>query len=283
MIRDGFAADGRLLSGGPCLVGVLNLTPDSFSDGGRFADVAAAVDCGLAMVQAGAHWIDIGGESTRPGARAVDASEEIARVVPVVLALSQALWGRALISVDTYKAATAQAALDAGANVVNDVSGGRLDPDILAVAATFDAPVVLGHMRGTPSTMMDGVPFKNVVAEVIAELQACVAAAKAAGCRHVWADPGIGFGKGLPENLALLRNLAAVRTAVAVPLMVGVSRKRFLGELTGQPVGARGYATAAALAMAVQSGVNGLRVHDIEPARDVVTIVQAVQGARLSQ
>lgn len=274
-----FAVDGRLRSGAPTIVGVLNVTPDSFSDGGRFANVDEAIACGVAMVDAGAHWIDVGGESTRPGAAVVDGADELARVVPVIEGLASRLAGRALISIDTYKSTTARAALQAGARVVNDISAGVLDAGLLSVAAAFDAPVVLGHLRGQPATMMDHVHFDDVVAEVVAELQARVEAARAAGCHHIWVDPGIGFGKRLPQNLALLRHLRAMREALQAPMMVGVSRKRFIGELTGQAASDRGYGTAAALALAVDAGVEALRVHDVAPARDVVAVASAIARA----
>ena len=198
------------------IVGVLNVTPDSFSDGGRFSSVDEAVLAALAMVEEGADWIDVGGESTRPGSVPVPEAEEIGRVVPVIRELSYRLGGRARLCVDTYKAATARAALAAGASVVNDVSGGRLDPEILAVAAAGQAAVVLGHLRGKPAEMQAQVHFDDVVAEVADELAERVAAARAAGCAEIWADPGIGFGKHLPHNLALLKHLAAVQARVVL-------------------------------------------------------------------
>jgi dihydropteroate synthase len=271
-----FEMDGRLRSGRPCIVGVVNLTPDSFSDGGRFSSVKEAVACGVAMVNEGAHWLDVGGESTRPGATAVSAEEEISRVVPVVAGLVAALGQRALISVDTYKASTARAALAAGARIVNDVTGGGMDPGILSVAAEFNAPIVLGHLRGEPATMMDNVQFEDVVAEVTAELALCVQAARVAGCRHLWVDPGIGFGKRLPENLAIMGSLSFMRRMLATPMMLGVSRKRFLGELTGRGVDARQYATAAALSVAFQAGVEALRVHDVGSAVDVAAVIAGI-------
>jgi dihydropteroate synthase len=213
------------------IVGVLNVTPDSFSDGGRFSSVEDAVAAGLAMVAQGADWVDVGGESTRPGAVPVSEAEEIARVAPVIRELSARLEGRARVSIDTYKAATARAALVEGATAVNDVSGGLLDPEILRVAAAAQAAMVVGHLRGKPADMQAHVHFDNVVDEVSDELGGRVAAARAAGCGEVWADPGIGFGKHLPHNLRLLKNLARVRAHLGVPIMVGISRKRFIGEL----------------------------------------------------
>jgi dihydropteroate synthase len=209
-------------------------------------------------------------------------NEEIRRVVPVIGRLAQALGQRARISVDTYKAGTARAALDAGATIVNDVSGGALDPGILEVAAKAGAAVVLGHLRGQPATMMAKVHFEDVVAEVIAELGERIAAARAAGCHEIWADPGIGFGKTLEHNLRLLASLAEIRARPGVPIMVGVSRKRFIGDLTGQPVGERAFGSAGAVAAAVLGGAAAVRVHDVREMGDVVKVAEAIASARLA-
>ncbi|MDZ4693731.1 MAG: dihydropteroate synthase [Deltaproteobacteria bacterium] len=258
----------------PILVGVLNLTPDSFSDGGRHGDVESAVQAALAMAEAGASWIDVGGESTRPGAVAVDARTEIDRVIPVIELLASRLPPGIRISIDTYKAETAAAAITAGATIVNDVSGGQMDPEILRVGS--GVTLVLGHMRGTPASMMAHAPFEDVVAEVQADLEQCIRAARKRGCKDVWWDPGIGFGKGLDENLALIRQVAAMKTALGCPVMVGVSRKRFIGELTGRPVNNRVFGTAAAVASLVWSGVDAVRVHDVPEMMDVVEVASAI-------
>ena len=262
------------------IAGVLNLTPDSFSDGGRFTTVDVAVEAALAMVDAGAQWIDVGGESTRPRSQPVVQDEEIGRVIPVIRALAASLAGRAQISVDTYKASTAKAALEAGASIVNDVSGGLLDASMLEVCARADATVVLGHLRDRPTTMMENVHFDNVVAEVAAELGERIAAARDAGCRTIWADPGIGFGKYLSHNLALLGNLGPLCQALAVPVMIGVSRKRFLGDLTGKSVEGRTFATAGAVAAAVLGGAAAVRVHDVAEMADVVKVAEAIASSR---
>ena len=259
------------------LVGILNATPDSFSDGGRLADVEAAVAAGLAMVQDGAHVIDVGGESTRPGAQPVAAGVEIGRVVPVVERLAREV----AVSVDTRKGEVAEAALRAGARVVNDVSGGR-DPRLLEAAARAGAALVLGHLRGEPATMQEHVRFEDVVAEVTAELGEAVARARAAGVREVVADPGIGFGKRLEHNLALIANLGALKE-LGVPVMVGPSRKSFLGELTGDPVEARDRATLAACAVAVFAGADALRVHDVAGARRAVAVAAALRDCKRPQ
>jgi dihydropteroate synthase len=265
------------------IAGVLNLTPDSFSDGGRFDSVESAVAAGLVMAGQGAAWIDVGGESTRPMADPVPEAEELRRVLPVIEQLAARLDGQARISIDTYKAGTADAALGAGATIVNDISGGLLDPDILRVAAVRGATVVLGHLRGRPATMMTHVHFDDVLGEVAAELRGRIAAARGVGCRDVWADPGIGFGKSLEHNLRLLGGLGGLRRRLRVPVMVGVSRKRFLGELTGKPIGERAFGTAAAVAAAVLAGADAVRVHDVAEMRDVVAVTQAVAAARPSR
>jgi dihydropteroate synthase len=262
------------------MVGVLNVTPDSFSDGGRFAGPDEAVAEGVAMVDAGAGWIDVGGESTRPGSVPVPEAEEIRRVVPVIKALAPRIEGRARISVDTYKAGTAEAALAAGATVVNDISGGVLDPAVLAAAAWAKATIVLGHMRGTPATMNEDIHFDDVLGEVVTELSSCIAAARRAGCTEIWADPGIGFGKHTADNICLLQRLPELRERLGVPIMVGVSRKRFIGELTGKPAAERVFGTAAAVTAAVLGGAAAVRVHDVTAMHDVVRVAQAIADHR---
>jgi dihydropteroate synthase len=258
------------------IVGVLNVTPDSFSDGGRFASVEAAVEAGVKMATEGAAWIDVGGESTRPGSVPVPEGEEKARVLPVIAGLKKGLPAGVRISIDTYKSGTARAAVGAGATVVNDVSGGLLDPAILGVAAEAGAAIVVGHLRGAPATMMEGIAFGDVVAEVGAELAERVAAARRAGCREIWGDPGIGFGKRIEHNLALLRALPELGARVSVPLLVGVSRKAFIGQLTGKPAAERQFGTAAAVTVAVLRGAAAVRVHDVGAARDVVAVAEGL-------
>lgn len=258
------------------IVGVLNLTPDSFSDGGRFASLDDAVAAGVAMVEQGADWVDVGGESTRPGASPVPEREEIARVVPAIERLRERLGGRARISIDTYKAGTAQAALASGATIVNDVSGGTLDPCIPAVVAAAGATIVVGHSRGNPMAMMGNIDYEDVVDDVARELLLRIEAARKAGCGDVWADPGIGFAKTAAHNLRILRRLPSLCSTLAVPVMVGVSRKRFIGELTGKAPEARVFGTAAAVAAAVFGGARAVRVHDVAEMRDVVRVAEAV-------
>ncbi|QDU72847.1 dihydropteroate synthase [Mucisphaera calidilacus] len=269
--------DGRTLDLGvdavPRMMGVLNVTPDSFSDGGRFVGVERAVARGLEMAEQGAAVIDVGGESTRPGAERVSAAEQIERTRDVVAALATGLRERGLgtvISIDTTRAAVAEAALGAGARVVNDVSGGREDPEVLPLCAQHGCGVVLMHMLGEPTTMQDDPRYGDVVAEVGLFLLERAEAALAAGVERsrVVLDPGIGFGKRLEDNLALI---AALRgwcggSGLGYPVMVGASRKRMIGMLspeTGASADDRLGGTAALTVLAVQAGVRVIRVHDV--------------------
>ncbi|MEE2677137.1 MAG: dihydropteroate synthase [Myxococcota bacterium] len=267
------------------IVAILNATPDSFSDGGRYVSageqvrIEDAVDAAGAMLEAGAHVLDVGGESTRPGARAVSAEVERARVIPLIEALAKRF--DAPISVDTRKAAVAAAALDAGATIVNDVSGLAHDPDLAAVAAGRGARLILGHMRGTPETMQESPVFEDPIAEVGNELETSVAAARKAGVAdaRICIDPGIGFGKKLEHNLKLVAGVGALRKRLGLPVLVGPSRKAFLGTLTGDPVAARDSATAAACAVAAFAGADAVRVHEVSGARRAVLIGRALQEA----
>jgi len=267
------------------IVGVLNLTPDSFSDGGRLLrddgapDLAAALASAQALMRAGAHVLDVGGESTRPGAGEVPVALEIARTCPVIEALAKEL--PIPISIDTRKAAVAEAALAAGARVVNDVSGLRHDPALARVAGAAGAALVLGHLRGEPATMQQEVAFADALGEVAEELAASKAQARVLGFGgELVADPGLGFGKRLPHNLALLANLAELRRRVGLPILVGPSRKAFLGELTGDAVGERDLATAVVCGIAVFAGADAVRVHDVGGARRAVAIGAALRAAR---
>jgi len=267
------------------IVGVLNLTPDSFSDGGRLLrgdgtpDLAATLAAARALVEAGAHVLDVGGESTRPGAGEVPAALEIARTCSVIESLAKEL--PTPISIDTRKASVAEAALAAGARVVNDVSGLGHDPALARVAEAAGAALVLGHLRGEPATMQRELAFADALGEVAAELRASKERARALGFRgELVADPGIGFGKRLPHNLALLANLAELRARVGLPVLVGPSRKTFLGELTGDPVDERDLATAVVCGIAVFAGADAVRVHDVGGARRAVAIGAALRAAQ---
>lgn len=273
------------LSGGRrCLVmGVLNVTPDSFSDGGRWLAPDAAITHGLALSEAGADLVDIGGESTRPGAQRVPVEEEQRRVLPVVRALARA---GVLVSIDTMRAATAQAALDAGAVLVNDVSGGMADPAMAPMLARTGAPAVLMHWRGHSTDMDQLARYGDVVADVRAELAARLEHAAEAGVdpQRVVLDPGLGFAKRSEHNWSLLAALP-VLAGLGRPLLIGASRKRFLGALlpqadgTPRPPAARDDATAAISALAAAAGVWGVRVHDVAASRDAVAVAEAWRAA----
>jgi dihydropteroate synthase len=258
------------------VVGILNATPDSFSDGGRYLDPAMAAAAAVEMVAAGAAALDLGAESTRPGADPVPADEELGRLLPVLRAVRAAV--RVPLSVDTRKARVAAAALDEGADLVNDVSAGRHDPALLPLCARRGVPVVLVHMRGTPRSMQDRPRYADVVREVAAFLAARAAAALAAGVPReaIVVDPGIGFGKTVAHNCQLLRGLD-VLVDLGYPVLVGVSRKRFIGEILGGRAPAeRTFGTAAAVALAVAGGARLIRAHDVGAVRDVVRVAEAV-------
>jgi dihydropteroate synthase len=257
-------------------MGVVNVTPDSFSDGGRFFDHAAAVAHGLALAAAGAALVDVGGESTRPGAEPVDAPEEARRVVPVVRALA----GEGIrVSVDTTKASVARAALDAGAQMVNDVSGGVADRDMLKVVADGRAALVVMHMRGTPQTMQQHAVYDDVVREVGEVLRARVDAAVVAGVdrRGIFADPGIGFAKTLEHNVALMRALPELAAAASAPIVVGASRKSFLGRILGDPDADRDAATLATTVWSFLHGAAMVRVHDVGSSRRAAELLATME------
>lgn len=260
------------------VMGVLNVTPDSFSDGGQFDAVDAAVVHARRMIDDGADLIDIGGESTRPGAARTGVDEQIARVVPVLRACREL---PVTFSIDTTRAAVARAAMDAGASVVNDVSAGRDDPDMIGLVARSRCPVILMHMRGQPATMQADPVYDNVTANVAAFLKERARAFEAAGVapHRILIDPGIGFGKTLDHNLALLRELAAL-TSTPYLVVVGTSRKGFIGKLLNRPDPAdRVFGTAASVAWAVAHGAAIVRVHDVGAMKDVVTLIDAIRNA----
>ncbi len=271
---------GRRFTLGPrsWLMGVLNVTPDSFSDGGAFLDPAQAVDHGLALESEGADIVDIGGESTRPGSRPVPEAEEIARVLPVIGGLRRR--SRVLLSVDTTKAAVARAALDAGADLVNDTSALRADPAMAGVVAASGAGLVLMHMRGIPLTMQDAPHYDDVMGEIMGFLDERLRAAAAAGipAERIAVDPGLGFGKTFAHNLEILRRQEDFH-ALGRPVLLGFSRKAFLGAITGQPPAGRLEATIAAAVLSVERGAHILRVHDVGPVARAVRTAEAVLAA----
>jgi dihydropteroate synthase len=261
------------------IMGILNVTPDSFSDGGEYTDPDAAVARALGMLAYGADMIDVGGESTRPGADAVPPDEECRRVVPVIRALRRQ--SDCLISVDTMKAVVARQALEAGADIVNDVSALSADPEMPAVVREFGAGAVLMHMRGTPRTMQQNPQYDDVVRDVVDYLERRLFFCVQHGIAHeqLALDPGIGFGKTVQHNVQLLAGLpAAVR--LRRPLLVGLSRKSFLGQLTGREVEDRLAASLAGLVCAIERGAHILRVHDVKESCDARVIADTMRAAQ---
>ena len=254
-------------------MGVVNVTPDSFSDGGLHLDPTAAVDHGRRLAADGADVLDVGGESTRPGAAPVGAAEELRRILPVVEALVAD--AGPLVSADTAKAVVARAALEAGAGLVNDVTALR-DPDMAETVARSGALLCLMHMRGEPRTMQDDPRYDDVVSDVKAFLEERLAVAVAAGVpeSHVWLDPGIGFGKTLEHNLELLRRLDEI-VAIGRTVVVGTSRKSFLGTLTGRPPDERVPGTIATSVLAYERGARVFRVHDVREVADALKVATA--------
>ncbi|MGW2325602.1 dihydropteroate synthase [Streptomyces sp. NPDC001700] len=265
------------------VMGVVNVTPDSFSDGGQWFDTELAVKHGLDLVAAGADLVDVGGESTRPGAARVDEAEELRRVVPVVRELAAA---GALISVDTMRATVAERAVEAGARLVNDVSGGRADPAMVPAVAAAEVPFVVMHWRGQSIDMNNRAVYEDVVGEVVAELRTSVEAAVAGGIapERIVLDPGLGFAKDADHDLALVAHLAALRQ-LGRPLLVAASRKRFLGRvLAGDgsappPARERDAATAAVTAIAAREGAWAVRVHEVRASADAVRVARAIETA----
>jgi dihydropteroate synthase len=276
--KDWFRAGGREIRySRPLVMGIVNVTPDSFYDGGRYNLPEQAVARALELVDQGADILDVGAESTRPGAYPVSQEEELARLIPVVAELAHRV--TVPISVDTCKASVAQAALNVGACIVNDVSALRWDQAMASVVAQSGAAVVLMHMRGTPQTMQQAPQYGDVVKEVAAFFHERIQAAGEAGISktHIILDPGIGFGKLLEHNLKLLNRLSDL-TNMSCPVLVGLSRKAFIGQLLDRPVEHREWGTAAAVALAVDRGAAILRVHDVAMMADVVKVAAAVRS-----
>jgi dihydropteroate synthase len=265
----------------PRILAVLNVTPDSFSDGGRFAAPDRAIERAFELIEEGADLLDVGAESTRPGARPVPADEEWARLEPVLRVLGRE--SKVPIAVDTMKAEVAERALALGASIVNDVSGLEFDPRLADVAARHHAGLVVNHMQGTPRTMQQAPRYDDAVAQISRSLRERVARARDAGVAEdaLLLDPGIGFGKRLEDNLDVLARLPELRS-LGRPLLIGCSRKSFLGTITGRGTGEREFATAATSALAMLRGVKMIRVHDVAATRDVLAVLEAVDARELA-
>jgi dihydropteroate synthase len=253
------------------IMGILNVTPDSFSDGGQFLDPGAAIEHAKAMVRDGADIIDIGGESSRPGSDPVSVEEEKRRVLPVIKRLAKEL--DAPLSIDTYKSEVAREALDAGACLVNDISGLRFSPDMAAIVAERKASVVVMHIKGTPKTMQKAPRYKNVVREVMDQLRAQTAMARKAGVPkdRILVDPGIGFGKTVDHNCELIAEVGQLRK-LGYPVLIGTSRKTFIGKILGTDVDDRLEGTLASNIVAVMGGVDFVRVHDVKETKRALTM-----------
>lgn len=277
---EGYTCLAELVPGGDrrtLVMGVLNVTPDSFSDGGKFFEVESALARARQMVEEGADILDVGGESTRPGAEPVSAEEEMRRVLPVIRGIRE--FSDVPISIDTYKAPVARAALQAGAQIINDISGLTLDPDLAYVAAQSGAWLVVMHILGTPRTMQQQIHYDDVVGDILAFLRRQMAVAEAAGVpRHrLIADPGIGFGKTAQHNLEIVRRLREFQT-LGVPILIGPSRKSFIGKVLDLPPDQRVEGTAAAVAIAIWNGASIVRVHDVLPMVRVARMTDALLG-----
>jgi dihydropteroate synthase len=265
-----------------CIMGILNVTPDSFSDSSAHFDVARAVERAFMMVDEGADIIDIGGESTRPGSDPVPADEELRRILPVIESLAKRL--SVPLSIDTYKAETARRAVDAGASMINDISGARFDPNMPRVAAECKIPIVLMHIRGTPKSMQTNPKYAALIPEIIDYLKGSIQKVVTAGVREemIIVDPGIGFGKTLEHNLSILNNLQNF-AVLGKPVLVGPSRKAFIGKiLSGASPPERVEGTAAAVAVSIMKGANIVRVHDVKEMVKVARIADAIKRERVN-
>ncbi|MGB2697650.1 MAG: dihydropteroate synthase [Candidatus Zixiibacteriota bacterium] len=257
------------------LMGVLNVTPDSFSDGGKFLNPQDAVEQALIMAEQGADIIDVGGESTRPGAETIPVDEEIRRVIPVIKEIVKKT--DIPISIDTYKSEVATQALDAGAVMINDISALRFDPEMKKIASRYGVPVVLMHIQGTPRNMQDNPFYDNLIQEISDYLKESVELAENSGIdeEKIIIDPGIGFGKRLEDNLEILKKLNKLNS-LGKPILVGLSRKSFIGKVLDLPLGERLEGSLAALAVAIQNGAKILRVHDVKESKRAARMVDAI-------
>lgn len=265
-----------------CIMGILNVTPDSFSDGGVHFTGPSAVESGLRMVDNGADILDIGGESTRPGSEPVSLDEELRRVLPVIESLASKV--NVPISIDTYKADVAGRAVDAGASIINDISGLRFDPEMSAVVSRCGVPVVIMHMKGNPKDMQQHPSYSALIPEILEFMRSRIAFAVQAGIPQdmIIIDPGIGFGKTFDHNLQILHNLGDF-TSLGRPILVGPSRKAFIGKVLGNaPAAGRMEGTAAAVAISIMHGANLVRVHDVKEMAKVVKVADAIKRERVN-
>jgi dihydropteroate synthase len=260
------------------LMGVLNVTPDSFSDGGLFFDKEKAIARGLKMIEEGADFIDIGGESTRPGSKPLGLDEELRRVIPVIESLAKEV--DVPISIDTYKSTVATKAIEAGAQIINDISGLQLDPSLSQVAAKEDVPLVLMHIRGTPETMQKNIHYESIFSEIIQYLKGSIHRAESSGVdpEQIIVDPGIGFGKTAGDNLLILKNLQEFKI-LGKPLLLGTSRKSFIGKILNADVNDRLEGTLSSIVVGVLNGAHIIRCHDVLQAKRAITIADAVRQA----
>ncbi len=260
------------------LMGILNITPDSFSDGGLFLDKEKAISRGLGMVAEGVDIIDIGGESTRPGSKPLDPEEELRRVIPVIESLSKEV--DVPISIDTYKAVVAQRAIEAGAQIINDISGLHFEPSLAKIAAREDTPLVLMHIRGTPETMQKDVHYSSLFPEIIRYLKDSIRTAESAGLDpgQIIIDPGIGFGKTVKDNLLVLKHLSEFRI-LGKPILLGTSRKSFIGKILNTGIENRLEGTLATIAIGVLNGAHIIRCHDVPQAKKAIAVADAVRLA----
>ena len=256
------------------LIGIVNVTPDSFSDGGRFIDPPAAIAHGQALYQQGADIIDVGGESTRPGAQPVPLELELQRVLPVVEALSR---DGIPVSIDTYKSQVALQAVEAGASIINDISGLKFDPKVAEIAAQYSTGLILMHIKGQPRNMQNNPQYLDLISEISAYLQHSAVTALNQGVprQNIILDPGIGFGKNLDHNLEIIRNLSEFKR-LGFPLLVGLSRKTFIGKILGNDIDRRLYGTIGACIAAIENGADILRVHDVLEVKEAVKVAQAI-------
>ncbi|UCD72442.1 MAG: dihydropteroate synthase [Syntrophobacterales bacterium] len=258
------------------LMGILNVTPDSFSDGGLYINPDKAIAHGIELASQGADIIDIGGESTRPGAAPLKQDEELRRVIPVIDGLAAKV--EIPISIDTYKSSVAERSIESGAEMINDISGLKFDPKMVGVVAKYDVPVVLMHIKGTPKVMQSDVHYDCLLTEIMEYLEQSIEIAEGAGidAGQIIVDPGIGFGKSVQDNLKIIRHLAELKS-LGKPILLGTSRKSFIGKLLHADVNQRDEGTLASISAAIMNGANILRVHDVAPAKKAAQIADAIR------